>query len=150
MPNVRSDEWDSHGESEWEAGTKSRRVAGGEIIGASVYELPPGGRSVYHFHHAAEELLVTLTAGVTLRTPEGERELEEGEVVHFVRGPDGAHEQLNHTDRPVQYLMASNRDSPEVVEYPDLRQITAQSRHQASQTGERLWLIHDLDKEAPE
>ena len=33
--------------------------------------------------------------------------------------------------------------SPEVVEYPDLRQITAQGRHD-SQTGEQLWLVHDL------
>jgi hypothetical protein len=40
----------------------------------------------------------------------------------------------------------SNRVSPEVVEYPDTRQITAQGRH-ASQTGEPLWLIHGLDSE---
>jgi hypothetical protein len=32
--------------------------------------------------------------------------------------------------------------SPEVVEYPELKQITAQARTE-SQTGERLWLIHD-------
>ena len=32
---------------------------------------------------------------------------------------------------------------PEVAEYPDTKQITAQART-ASQTGERLWLIHDI------
>jgi hypothetical protein len=31
-----------------------------------------------------------------------------------------------------------------VVEYPDLKQITAQART-ASQTGDRLWLIHDVE-----
>jgi hypothetical protein len=31
-----------------------------------------------------------------------------------------------------------------VAEYPDLRKITAQARSE-SQTGERLWLIHDLE-----
>jgi uncharacterized cupin superfamily protein len=144
MANIWSDEWDSLGETEWEAGTKSRRVAGGEILGATVYELPPGGRSTYHFHHAAEELLLALSKGVTVRTPEGERELEEGEVVHFGRGPAGAHEQLNHTDASVRYLMASNRGGLEVAEYPDTRQITAQGPN-PSQTGERLWLIHDLE-----
>jgi hypothetical protein len=39
--------------------------------------------------------------------------------------------------------MASTRYSPEVVEYPDLGQITAQAPT-GSQTGERLWLIHDV------
>ena len=33
--------------------------------------------------------------------------------------------------------------SPEVAEYPDTNQITAQART-GSQTGERLWLIHDV------
>jgi hypothetical protein len=42
--------------------------------------------------------------------------------------------------------MASTISSPEVVEYPDLRQVTAQART-PSLTGERLWLIHDLDRE---
>jgi len=68
------------------------------------------------------------------------------EVVHFPSGPAGAHEQLNHSGEPVRYFVVSNRVSPEVVEYPDTRQITAQGRH-ASQTGEPLWLIHGLDPE---
>ncbi len=42
--------------------------------------------------------------------------------------------------------MASTISSPEVCEYPDLRQITAQSRN-ASLTGERLWLIHDVKEQ---
>jgi uncharacterized cupin superfamily protein len=143
MSNIWSDDWESLGETEWEAGAKSTRLPRGDVLGASIYELPPGGRSTYHFHHGSEELLVVLGGRVTLRTPDGERELEEGEVVHFPTGPAGAHEQLNHTGEPVRYFVVSNRVSPEVVEYPDTRQITAQGRH-GSQTGEPLWLIHDL------
>jgi hypothetical protein len=41
--------------------------------------------------------------------------------------------------------MASTLQSPEVVEYPDLNQITAQART-GSQTGDRLWLIHDMEQ----
>ena len=63
--------------------------------------------------------------------------------MHFPTGPDGVHALLNKTDEPVRYVMASTLASPEVAEYPDLNQITAQART-ASQTGERLWLIHDL------
>jgi hypothetical protein len=33
---------------------------------------------------------------------------------------------------------------PEVVEYPDLGQITAQALT-ALQTGDRLWLVHDVE-----
>jgi hypothetical protein len=42
--------------------------------------------------------------------------------------------------------MASSWQNPEVCEYPDLGQITAQA-HTGSQTGERLWLIHDVEKD---
>jgi uncharacterized cupin superfamily protein len=142
--NIWSDEWESLGESEWEHGTKSTSLPRGDRIGATVYELPPGGRSTYHFHHAAEEILVALRGTVTLRTPSGERELAEGDVVHFERGPAGAHEQLNRTEEPVRYLMISNREGPEIVEYPDTRQVTAQSRLE-SQSGEPLFVIHELD-----
>ncbi len=39
--------------------------------------------------------------------------------------------------------MAGTRPSPEVVEYPDIGQVTAQSRHE-SQAGEPLFVIHQL------
>ena len=101
MSNIWSDEWESLGETEWEGGTRSTRLPRGDVLCASVYELAPGGRSTYHFHHGSEEILIALRGRLTLRTPEGERELEEGEVVHFPSGPAGAHEQLNRTDAPV-------------------------------------------------
>jgi uncharacterized cupin superfamily protein len=66
---------------------------------------------------------------------------------HFPTGPDGAHGVSNETDERVRFLMASTLHSPEVVEYPDLGQITAQART-GSQTGERLWLIHDVEPPA--
>ena len=44
----------------------------------------------------------------TLRTPEGERELAEGEVVAFPPGRGGAHQLINATDEPVRYLMVSH------------------------------------------
>jgi uncharacterized cupin superfamily protein len=90
---------------------------------------------------------VVLRGRPTLRTQEGARQLDEGEAVHFPTGPEGAHAVANDTDEPVRFLMASTLPSPEVVEYPDLKQITAQART-SSQTGERLWLIHDVEPPA--
>jgi uncharacterized cupin superfamily protein len=145
--NIWSGDWDSLGDNDWEAGMKSLRLPRGDgmLLGASVYELPPGGKSAYHFHHGAEELLIALSEGVTVRTPDGERVLAAGEAVFFAPGPGGAHGQVNDTDEPVRYLVAGTRPSPEVAEYPDLGQLTAQSRH-ASQMGEPLFVIHTLQE----
>lgn len=142
--NVFDDEWGDQPEDWAGGGGKSKRLVGREpLLGASVYEFEPGNFGVYHFHHASEELLIVVRGRPTLRSPDGERALAEGEVVHFPRGPDGAHALRNDTDEPVRFVVAGTRVFPEVVEYPDLRQITAQAP-QGSQTGERLWLIHDV------
>jgi uncharacterized cupin superfamily protein len=142
--NIWTDEWDDS--EDWSGGGgKSRRLVGsGPQLGASLYELGPGNFVVYHFHHGSEELLIVLRGRPTLRAPGGERQLEEGDVVHFSVGPEGAHGLRNDTDAPVRYIVAGIRVMPEVVEYPDLGQITAQALT-ASQTGERLWLVHDVE-----
>ena len=143
IPNVWSDEWEFESDEEWAVG-KSTRLPRGEKIGATVAEIAPEGTSGnYHFHHGAEELLVVLRGRPTLREPAGERELEEGEVVHFPVGPDGAHQLINRTVEAVRYLMVSNRPSPEAVEYPDTRQISVMAFTE-SQLGRPLWDIRTL------
>ena len=143
-PNIWSDEWEFESDEEWAAG-RSTRLPRGEKIGATVAEMPAGGTSgFYHFHHGAEELLVVLRGRPTLREPAGERELAEGEVVHFPVGPPGAHQLINRTAEPVRYLMASNRPSPEAVEYPDTRQISVMA-FTDSQLGSPLWDMRTLD-----
>ena len=141
--NVFSDDWDAL--DDWSGGgaKSTRLVERGPQLGASVYELGPGNTAAYHFHHGSEELLIVLRGRPTLRTPEGERQLAEGDVVHFCTGPDGAHGLRNDSDGPVRYVVAGIRVFPEVAEYPDTKQITAQAPT-GSQTGEHLWLVHDL------
>ena len=146
MSNIWADGWDD--DEDWSGGgAKSKGLVRGpgQTLGASLYELGPDNFSVFHFHHGSEELLIVLRGRPTLRTTEGERVLAEGEVVHFPVGPDGAHGLRNDTSEPVRYIVAGIRVSPEVVEYPELQQVTAQARTD-SQTGERLWLIHDLEQ----
>jgi uncharacterized cupin superfamily protein len=143
--NIWSENWDE-GEDWSGGGAKAKRLARAEQLGATVYELGPGNFVVYHFHHAAEELLVVLDGSMTLKTEEGERLVQRGEVVLFPLGPSGAHGFRNDGDATCRYLMVSTHPAPEVVEYPELGQITAQGPH-GSQTGERLWLVHDVPKE---
>ena len=141
--NIWTDTWEP-GEDWSGGGARAKRLPRGDDLGASVYELGPSNWLVYHFHHASEELLVVLRGRPTLRTAGGNRELNEGDVLHFPTGPDGAHGVSNETDQPVRLLMASTLRSPEVAEYPDLKQITVQARTR-SLTGERLWFIHDVE-----
>ncbi len=146
-PNIWSDEWEYESDDEWAAG-KSTPLPRGEKIGASVIEIEPNRTSgLYHFHHGAEELLVVLRGRPTLREPGGERVLDEGDVVHFPVGPAGAHQLINRTEEPVRYLMASNRPSPEAVEYPDTRQLSVMA-FTDSQLGGRLWDIRTLEETA--
>jgi uncharacterized cupin superfamily protein len=143
--NVWSDEWGEQGEDWSGGGGRYKPLPRGVDLGATLSELDPGDFVVFHFHHRWEELLIVLRGTPTLRTPEGERVLDEGEVVHFPTGPAGAHALRNETDSPVRVVMASTQGGPEVVEYPDLGQITAQA-FTGSQTGERLWFIYDVPK----
>ena len=146
--NIWSDEWGEQGEDWSGGGGRDKRLPRGDDLGASLYELDPGNFVVYHFHHRSEELLIVLRGRPTLRTEDGERELDEGDVVHFPVGPAGSHAVRNESDDVVRIVMVSTLGAPEVVEYPDLGQITAQAPT-GSQTGERLWLIHDVSQESP-
>jgi uncharacterized cupin superfamily protein len=100
--------------------TSVRRRIGGERIGGTLYELDPGEKTwPYHFEHANEEWLVVVGGRPTLRTPDGEHALREGDTVCFPRGADGAHQVVNRSDAPARVLILSTLIRPAVVEYPD-------------------------------
>ena len=120
--NLNADEWDRVEERE---GWRSKDAwvgakIGAELLGGSLYELEPGDRLwPYHTHHANEEWMIVLRGRPTLRTPEGEQELHEGDVVCFKRGPEGLHQVRNATEEPIRVLMLSTLLAPDVVEYAD-------------------------------
>jgi uncharacterized cupin superfamily protein len=93
---------------------------GTELIGCSLWELPPGEAAYpYHFHYADEELILVLRGRPTLRTPDGTRELSEGEAVGFPLGEAGAHQLRNDSDETVTFISISSSGRPDVVIYPD-------------------------------
>jgi uncharacterized cupin superfamily protein len=95
-------------------------AAGAERLGATLYEIDPGENgSPFHLHHANEELIVVLAGRPTLRTHDGSRELEPGEVVACPVGRSGAHQLQNRTDERVRALVISTMVYPEVAELPD-------------------------------
>jgi uncharacterized cupin superfamily protein len=105
------------------------RHAGSERLGLSLWELPAGEAAYpYHHHLVEEELIVVLDGAPSLRTPQGWRELEEGEVVAFPRGEQGAHQLVNRTQRTVRFLSLSTSGEPDIVIYPDSGKLGAVER----------------------
>ena len=102
------------------------REAGGEHLGASLFELPPG-QALYpmHYHLGNEELLIVVDGFPSLRTPEDERVLERGEVVSFPRGASGAHQIVNRSDADARVLLISEMNAPEVVIRPESGKLSA-------------------------
>jgi uncharacterized cupin superfamily protein len=78
-----------------------------------------------------------LRGRLTLRTPDGERVLREGDVVHFPAGPEGAHALRNETDESARVLWVSELADGEIAEYPDSGKVRVVTRG-PSQGGERL------------
>jgi uncharacterized cupin superfamily protein len=124
MPNILNPEWEA--ELPGLRGVRVGAAAGGEKLGATLYEADPGGRvSPLHIHHANEEMLIVISGRPTLRTTDGERELEPGDVVVFPSGRRGAHQVLNRSDEAVRVLIVSTMSYPEVVEHPDSQKVVA-------------------------
>jgi uncharacterized cupin superfamily protein len=93
---------------------------GASLLGGSLYELPPGEKTwPYHFEQGCEEWLLVVAGRPTLRSPDGEQELEPGDVAVFREGPAGAHQVWNATDEPVRIVFLSSKSPVAVVHYPD-------------------------------
>jgi uncharacterized cupin superfamily protein len=93
---------------------------GSRRMSATVYELPPGESTwPYHYEYGAEEWLIVLDGRPTLRHPEGEDELEPGDVVCFPEGPEGAHKVTNRADDTARVMILSTAGRPAVAVYPD-------------------------------
>ena len=118
MSNAFEPEW--QGERGGSRFARLAAAAGSQYLGASIVEVSPGTlSSPYHFHHGNEELLIVLSGTPELRTPDGLRELQPGEVVSFPRGAEGAHRLRNASSEPCRLLLISEMNLPDIVSYPD-------------------------------
>jgi uncharacterized cupin superfamily protein len=131
VANFKSPEFDEPREQE---GFRVRRARVGqqlrtERLGVSVWEIPPGQAAYpYHYHLAEEELVVILEGGPRLRTPQGWRDLKEGDICSFPRGERGAHQLVNGSERSVRFIALSTHGDPDIVLYPDSGKLGASER----------------------
>jgi len=104
---------------DWGGVGARRLVRAGDGLGASIWEIHPGGDYWRHFHHASDELLIVLRGQPTVGTPDGTRRLSEGDVLPLPRGPVGDRTITNDTSDVVRVLIISTNADPEVAVYPD-------------------------------
>ena len=120
--NLLDGELDGEGE---QPGYRHRRTQvgarlGAELLGATLYETPPGEKLwPYHWEFGCEEFAVVVSGTPTVRTPDGERVLAPGDVVAFPEGEVGAHQFRNDSDEPFRVLIGSTKSSLYVAGYPD-------------------------------
>jgi len=126
MPTNEADlEWQDvdHGNARY----RRKRLGaadGGEQLGTSLYELPPGGASFpYHYHTGNEEALYVLAGTGTLRLDGDEHALEPGDYVALPADADGAHRMHNDGEEPLRYLLVSTMNEPDVMVYPDSEKV---------------------------
>jgi uncharacterized cupin superfamily protein len=107
---------------------------GASLVGATIYELQPGQTTFpYHYEYGCEEWLLVVGGRPTLRDPEGQHELEPGDVVCFPEGPEGAHAVTNGTEEPVRVVILSTKAFPAVAVYPDSDKIGVWTGNEADE-----------------
>lgn len=95
-------------------------AAGGEEIGTSLYEIPPGHAAwPYHYHTANEEAIYVLAGAGTIRLDGGTHELTAGDYVALPADESGGHRVVNDGEGALRYLAISTMDEPDVTVYPD-------------------------------
>jgi uncharacterized cupin superfamily protein len=113
--------WDESDPEGFRAGlARLGPLLGAKETGISVYELPPGQAICpYHYECGEEEWLLVLSGTPTLRTPDGEEQLEPWDAFCFPRGPEAAHQVRNDTEEYARVLMFSTVVVPSASVYPD-------------------------------
>ncbi len=110
---------------------RSTRLSEGSAarkIGGGFGSVPPGKRACpYHFHHNQEELFVVVRGSGTLRVDGELLPVVAGDVIFIPPGPAYAHQLLNDSDAPLEYLSFSTQETVDVIEYPDSGKILARA-----------------------
>ena len=84
------------------------------------YTLMPGKTNYpYHYHSGMEEVFYIISGTATLKTPDGDKTVTEGDVIVLPANSNGAHQLNNTSDDVLLYLDIDTASSPEIVFFPD-------------------------------
>ncbi|MGI8650736.1 MAG: cupin domain-containing protein [Rubrobacter sp.] len=110
----------SHGERFGYSRKSLSTATGGEKLGCSLYEVPPGKQAwPRHYHLANEEAIFVVEGSGTLMIGDEEFTVSKGDYATFLAGEARAHRLVNNSDAPLKYLCFSTMNVPDVMVYPD-------------------------------
>lgn len=97
---------------------------------ANFVEVGPGNFAYgYHYHEANEEVFYIISGTGVIRTSEGDRKVNAGDVIGFPSGEKGSHVISNESeDEKLVYIDFGTTVLPEVVHLPDFNKIMVISR----------------------
>jgi uncharacterized cupin superfamily protein len=113
---------------------------GAELLGCALYDVPTGEQLwPYHYHLGNEEWAVVVAGRPTLRTPDGERVLDPGDVVAFPEGEAGAHTFVNRSDASARVALFSTLNRTTLPVYPDSDKVGANRKYFRMQDAVDYW-----------
>jgi uncharacterized cupin superfamily protein len=113
---------------------------GAELLGSSLYDVPPGEQLwPFHYHLGNEEWAVVVAGEPTVRTPDGERVLGRGDIVAFPEGEAGAHTFLNRSEESARIALFSTLNRSTLPVYPDSRKVGANGRYYRMEDAVDYW-----------
>ena len=84
------------------------------------YTIQPGKANYpYHYHTANEEVFYIINGQGTLKTPEEEQIVSEGDVIIMPAHENGAHMLINTSNTPLVYLEIKTTNAPDVTILPE-------------------------------
>ena len=106
---------------------------GMQRVGVHLVRLAPGRDSTTHHYHDADEEFVYIVSGQGIaKIGDEEVAVGPGDFMGFA-APSPAHSMRNTSDEDLVYLMGGERNSTDVVHYPE------QERSMIKSDGKRLW-----------
>ena len=110
--------------------TRALRIGpriGAKDLGYSYDVLPPGKTGCpFHSHRAEEEMFFIIRGTGLLRYGSETRAIRAGDFICCpTGGPDTAHQIINDSDAPLEFISVSTMMPAEVCEYPDSGKIGA-------------------------
>lgn len=99
-----------------------RSVVNGEDARCTVsfYEIPQGKSAYpYHSHSTTDEVFYIISGSGILRTEDGERSVNAGDVMYFPAGKGSAHKLTNNSSQPLCYIDFATRSELDLAHYPD-------------------------------
>jgi len=119
-------------------------AAGSRGIGCSHYVVPPGATAFpFHMHCLNDEALYVLAGRGTVRIGDAHVPVRAGDFVAHPAGTE-AHQLVNDSDQPLEYLALSTSTPADIVLYPDSNKLAAAAVQPGAPPGPPQFVVREI------